>query len=328
MRALLTPDLSLRTLTDARAMTEPNGLPRLVRTTRFAEALIEWHERRWLLSMPLTASALPRIERTVGAIKRLTSEWLVPYRILPGELMWQDPVGEMQRCDLLLQLLPEGRDFADALLFEDKPTLRAALDALEAELVRLAFSHNNLKAENLRWSGGKLIPVRYHDAQIGAGPDADAADFEILRRLIDRAAGPQQTVSDVEAPYDPVRRLAGHLWTSSIHEGMILVQDENGCYGYVDTDNNPVIASQYKWAGDFHEGRAEVETDAGMGLIDRQGRYVIEPRYEIIEYDYEKSLVYVRSDGRWALFDYLGRRLTEFGEQNLAVGSEICNHPN
>ena len=37
-RALLTPDLSLATLADARPVTEPNGMPRLVRTTRFAEA--------------------------------------------------------------------------------------------------------------------------------------------------------------------------------------------------------------------------------------------------------------------------------------------------
>ncbi|WP_418991611.1 WG repeat-containing protein [Alistipes sp.] len=324
MRALLTPDLSLRTLTDARPVTEPNGLPRLMRTTRFAEATICWRERRWLLSMPLTASALPRIERTVSAIKRLTSEWIVPYRILPGELLWQDPSGEPQRCDLVLQLLPEGRDFEDALLFEDKSTLLDALDALQAELKRLAFTHNNLTAENLRWSAGRLIPLRYHDARIGTDSDGDAAEFETLRRKITQSAGPQQIVTDVEAPYDPIRSLTGHLWTSSIREGIVLVQDPSGLYGYVDPDNNPLIPVQYKWAGDFHENRAEVETETGAGLIDREGRYIIEPRYEMIEYDYEKSVVHVRLDGRWALFDYMGRRLTEFVERNTAVGSEIC----
>lgn len=40
-RALLTPDLSLATLSDARAVTDRNGMPRMVRTTRFAEAEIE-----------------------------------------------------------------------------------------------------------------------------------------------------------------------------------------------------------------------------------------------------------------------------------------------
>ena len=36
-RALLTPDLSFKTLADARAATGADGLPRLMRTTRFAE---------------------------------------------------------------------------------------------------------------------------------------------------------------------------------------------------------------------------------------------------------------------------------------------------
>ena len=63
-RALLTPDLSLATLSDARAVTDCNGMPRMVRTTRFAEAEIEWRGERWLAAMPLTPAALPRIERT------------------------------------------------------------------------------------------------------------------------------------------------------------------------------------------------------------------------------------------------------------------------
>ena len=45
-RALLTPDLSLAMLADARPVTEPNGMPRLVRTTRFAEAEVEWRGER------------------------------------------------------------------------------------------------------------------------------------------------------------------------------------------------------------------------------------------------------------------------------------------
>ena len=41
-RALLTPDLSFRTLADARVAAGPDGLPRLMRTTSFAEAEIAW----------------------------------------------------------------------------------------------------------------------------------------------------------------------------------------------------------------------------------------------------------------------------------------------
>lgn len=311
-RALLTPDLSLTSLAQARVVTEKNGLPRLIRTSRFAEAEIEWRGSRWLLSMPLTSAALPRIERAASELRRLNTPHLAEYRILPNEMRWQDDAGGQHATDLVLQLLPPGRDFTEALLTEEKTLLLAALDTLEKAFGELRFVHNNLKAANLRWSQGRLIPLRYHDARIGEPSEADAAAFEALRREIAEAAQPRQTVSDTTAAYSPRRPLTGHRWTSHLFEGLVCVEDEGG-YGFVDADNNPVIPAQYLWAGDFREGRAEVETPAGMGLIDREGRYVIPPEYEIVEYDPATSIVRVRNKGRWALFDYLGRRLTEFG---------------
>lgn len=320
-RALLTPDLSLNVLSDARAVTDANGMPRLMRTTRFAEAEIEWHDRRWLVAMPLTPAALPRNERTASVLRRLNTEWLADYRILPGEMRWQDTAGTEQVTDLVLQLLPAGREFAEALLTEERTTLLVALDALQAALRELEFTHNNLKASNLRWCEGRFIPLRYYDARIGEaeGRDNDAEAFEALRRRIADAPGPQ-AVSDVAAPYDPLRRLEGHRWTSHVFEGLVCVEDETG-YGFVDTENNPIIPAQFVWAGDFHEGRAEVQTATGMGLIDRNGHYVIPPEYEIVDYDHAASVAHVRNDGRWALFDYLGRRLTEFRASTFPGGT-------
>lgn len=319
-RALLTPDLCLRTLSDARAITEDNAMPRLSRTTRFAEAEISWHGERWLLAMPLTPAALPRIERTASALKRLNSAWIADYRILPRELRWLDASQAEQTCDLVLQHLPAGCDFAEALHTESGQTLLSALDALEAELRRLGITHNNLKATNLRWCSGRFIPLRYHDAHLGEPGSGDLAGFDALREQIAQSSGTQE-VHDVSATYTARKSLPGHLWASNTFEGLICVEDPAG-YGFVDMDNNPVIAAQYLWAGDFHEGRAEVQTPEGMGLIDRMGNYVIAPEYEIVDYDPAESIVRVRLDGRWALFDYLGRRLTEFGtnhvrEQNI-----------
>lgn len=310
-RGVLTPDLSLRTLTEARAVTEAGGLPRLMRTTRFVEAEITWRDSQWLLSMPLSPGALFAVERPASQLKRLNTDWLTEYRILPGELRWTDAAGCAQSCDLVLQHLPAGRDFDEALYLEHAATLHAALDALEEELRRIGLVHNNLKAANLRWSGGRFIPLRYHDAQLGSTADGDREAFAALRRQIDRAGG-TDGVSDVCADYNPLRRLEGHRWTSHVFEGLVCVEDDAG-YGYVDTDNRPVIAPQFLWAGDFREGRAEVQTSEGMGLIDRTGRFIIPPQYEIVDYIPAESVVRVRQNGLWALFDYLGRRLTEFG---------------
>lgn len=76
-----------------------------------------------------------------------------------------------------------------------------------------------------------------------------------------------------------------------------------------------MIPATFRWAGDFHEGRAEVETETGMGLIDRQGRWILPPHYEIVDYDPVESIVRVRQEGRWAEFDYLGRQQTRFEER-------------
>ena len=254
IQALQTPEISFTTLTDARPVTETGGIPPLMRTTRFAEAEIIWRGRRWLLSLPLSPAALAAVERTASQAGRLNTEWLTEYRILRGELCWVDPTDHPQSCDLVLQHLPAGRSFAEALLTEPAGRLLEGLDALQSALRELGFSHNNLRAGNLRWSGGRFIPLRYHDANFGT-PDGDAEAFETLRR-------------------------------------------------------------QVREAGDFREGRAEVETPGGMGLIDRNGNYVIPPEYEIVDYIPTESIVRVRQNGRWAEFDYLGQRLTEFGTNN------------
>ena len=304
-RALLTPDLSFRTLADARVAAGPDGLPRLMRTTRFAEAEIAWRGERWLLFLPLSPAALHTVERTASQLRRIDTDRLAEYRTLPGELLWQDAAGSPQRTTLVLQHLPAGRSFDEALCSEPGQRLLDALDELRQALREIGFSHNNLRPENLRWAGGRFIPLRYHDARFGPTGSDDEA-FEALRERILQHSG-LPTLSDTTASYSPRRRLTGHRWTSHAFEGLVCVEDEGG-YGFVDTDNRPVIPARFRWAGDFREGRAEVETETGMG------RYVIRPEYEIVDYDPAQSVVRVRQHGRWALFDYLGRRLTEFGE--------------
>ena len=44
-----------------------------------------------------------------------------------------------------------------------------------------------------------------------------------------------------------------------------------------------------------------------MGLIDKRGHYVIEPRYEIVDYNPYTGCSRIQSEGLWALADYNGR---------------------
>mgnify|MGYP002235678668 CR=1 FL=1 len=154
-------------------------------------------------------------------------------------------------------------------------------------------------------SDGRLIPVRYHFARFGEGHDAEG--FERLRQFVREQGGKGQMLCDAEpSRYTTLPEFPGHLFVGEMSDQLVRVEDETG-YGFVDTENRPVIAPQFVWAADFREGRAEVQTAQGMGLIDKRGHYVIEPRYEIVDYNPYTGCSRIRSEGLWALADYNGR---------------------
>ncbi len=321
MQALLTPDLSFATLTEARPVLGDGGMPRLRRTTRFAEAEIEWQGGRWLLALPLEPAAMQSVERTAAALRKIDCPALTEYRILPRELRWYDARTKLYVSDLILQRIPSGGGFSEAIHTERGATLLAALDLLEETLKRARFVHRNLKPANLVWSDGHFYPLRYHDALIGSTDASDAEAIEALRRIV-RTTTSCAELHDAAADYAPSSRFTGHRWTGNPFEGRVCVEDESG-FGFVDLDNRPVIPSVYLWAGDFHEGRAEVQTAEGMGLIDRDGKFVLPPEYEIVEYDPATSTIRARRDGLWARFDYTGKQVSEFAPLGEKISQDI-----
>jgi hypothetical protein len=46
---------------------------------------------------------------------------------------------------------------------------------------------------------------------------------------------------------------------------------------YVDKNGKEAIRGQFVWASSFNNGTAAVQTDAGWGIIDREGAYIIRP---------------------------------------------------
>lgn len=315
MQALLTPEVSLATLNGWRVVTTQQGAPRLHRSSRFAEAEIVRGEEQALLFLPLDAEAVLSVEHTAGLLRRIVSPWLLPYRILPDELVWCDSQMQQQRTDLLFQPLPAGKPLSEAVASVRGALLLAAIDRLEAELRRVGFAHRNLKIANLRWCGDRIVPLRYHDACIGEGMADSPEAFEALRRYVRERTG------YAEADDKALERIScaatdwedAYLWVGNCFEGMICVENEAG-YGYVNLDGKVVIEPRFLWADDFHEGRAAVRTESGMGLIDRTGAYILAPCYEIVEYDPATSISLVRQNGLWARFDHLGRLLCAFGE--------------
>jgi len=314
LEGLLSPRTSLRTLDGARFDEDAAGALRIERTTLFAEAFGTLGRRRLLLLCPLSPLAHRLAETTANRLKYRPAEFLLPWEVLREELTFRDAAGERRTCDLILQELPaEGRPLTQFVAEADRERLLEALDTLQKQLAAARIAHNNLKPENL-WATPdcRLWPMRYAYMRFDA--EGDGPQFEALRAFVMQNASVAQMMRDTTAEYRAPRpAFAGHLWVGNMFEQMICVEDPQG-YGYVDTQNRYLIAPQFRWANDFHEGRAEVQTaDGRMGLIDKTGRYILEPRYEIVEYDETTGRTAARLDGRWAAFDYEGRQLTEFG---------------
>ncbi len=314
MEGLLSPRTSLRTLSEARFAQDGTGALLLERTTLFAEAQCTLGDRRLRLFCPLSPLAHRLAETTAQRLKYHPAEFLLPWRMLREEFTYTDATGTQRTCDLVAQELPaEGEPLATAVGHADRDRLLSALDTLQRQLAQAGLTHNNLKAANLWMTPDyRLLPLRYAYMRFDGGDDAP--QFDALRAFVAEKASVAQMMCDTSAEYSaPCTAFRNHLWVGHMFEQMICVEDAEG-YGYVDTQNRYLIAPQYRWANDFHEGRAEVQTaDGRMGLIDKTGRYVLEPHYEIVEYDDRTGRLLARLDGRWAAFDYEGRQLTEFG---------------
>ena len=67
-------------------------------------------------------------------------------------------------------------------------------------------------------------------------------------------------------------------------------------WGYIDKTGKVVIEPQFEMAGSFSEGLAGVEIDGKSGFIDKTGQIVIEPQYDVVSKFNEGVAVAVKGD--------------------------------
>lgn len=93
------------------------------------------------------------------------------------------------------------------------------------------------------------------------------------------------------------------------HDGLAVFYND-GYYGAINTNGQVVIKAQFKHLGDFVNGTAIAKTETGEGIINRNGTFILEPKYNISNYNLEHPDVYVISykenNGKKGLF-YNGR---------------------
>ncbi len=294
----------------------------IVRSTHFAESRVRLDGKEYLLHLPLQEQAMQHIERFI-TLQRHTLNRIVPrLEILRNEMRYESASGATLYADILLEPLPDALPLTDAIATigdeQEAGRMISSLEVLRQALHLADVSHNNIRKENLLIdSRGVIYPIRWFYATDHAG-----GDNESLENILNEVAAivPELNLRASAAPLHPdawANGLDEYLYCGNPHEGLIAVESEQG-WGYVDCNGCEVIKPQYIWANDFCEGRAEVQTPQGMGLIDKQGEYVIDPIYEAVEFDVDLGWVRVCHNNQWALFDYSGRQMSEWGDSHLA----------
>lgn len=283
------------------------------RSTLFAEAEVTIGEDSFLLMMPLSSISMRYAERFALLRRHLTQSIVPQTRIVRDELTYENSIGEILSCDILLEPLPKALPLRDAMATarcdkEYAKSIWQGLHLLEQELQQADITLGNLREENLVIDEQQRIyPIRWYYASAGYGADKESFEqlYSQLTQYIE--CDSSAILSDCSSPYDS-SPLAGHKEFRPMAEGLFAVEDESG-WGFVDVHNNYIVEPIYRWVNDFREGRAEVEGDQGMGLIDRRGNLIVEPIYEIVEYDHRSGYTDILTEQGWIKIDYSGNRI-------------------
>lgn len=278
-----------------------NGEPVVRRSSLFVEAEVSLNGRNYLLFAPLAPRVVVAASRTISLLEQISSDYLCDCHVYYAELKLHDDLDREFCCDVILQWLPEGEIFDVRYSAYSTDELCDMLRDLEAEHRRLHFSHNNLLPKNIIiGTDQRLHPIRYHYATIGS---ECRDDFESLLCEVKAASVGGLIVEDCVLDYDASDPRYDEVLMP--HEGLMRAC-HNGLFGFIGYDMEPVIPLEYLWVEDFYENRAVVESEQGMGVIDRSGNIIVPLEYEELRYSYSQGEFIARKALDVKIFDYNG----------------------
>ncbi len=316
------PAAHLLTLSHAEVVRDQCHDPAVWRTTNFAEAEVRVDNKKYIIGMPLNEEAHIHFLRKVALMKRFNSKFLTHSDVLIDEMKFKNRRGEVLSTDLLLHEIPEGCTLYEFAEYASRTKVLDAITRLEDEFKRLGLVHNNLTPHNVIIDEQyNIYAIRYHYIELATEDKDCGEEFASLRTWVESTVNIDQEdgddgVSVAVSPRLSPTLFSGYNHVSNPFEELVCVADDKG-YMYVSCDNKVIIDGRFKWASDFHEGRAEVELNSGMGLIDKQGNYIIPPTFDIVDYNVDCGLSRVRKGSQWALFDYMGEQILPFEDRYI-----------
>lgn len=292
----------------------------LSRTKYFAECRAELHGKRFMVYAPITTSSMARVLKAIETLSngcnwiQINNNYTPPApskHINTLEIAHDAMLCDNHHCSIILEPLPDGILLAEALYTHTNKHLTAGLEELQDDLVRLDISINHLHPDSIiidrehHWH-----VIRPYYASYGVGGDIEA--FSKLKELIDRYS--LNDTVNVTALHEGYAPYGFNTPINPLCEGLRRFESPEGV-GFENEDGQIVIAAIYHHATDFTEDRSVIEThDHKMGIIDRRGRYIIEPRYDSIEFNTDYGVSRVVIDGREARFDYFGKQISDWVE--------------
>lgn len=297
------------------ALRNPNALLRSLRgvvievgteqhTKHFGECHATKDGRGITLYAPISPEAMTLANNAASIISAANGE-LGNFDIITEELLCSNPIPSY--CSVIVEDRASGIPLREALYTHTKSNLLRGMKRLREVLRLHDVSHNHLTLDNIVVDATHTWHTT-HNYYMSRGAGGDDNIFSRIASLIDERALPDNMeLHDVYAPYTTMRGypLVCHRRRVITPEGI----------GFEDDSGNIVIEGKYLRATDFNENRAIVVThEFKTGIIDRDGRNVIAPIYDDIEYDTIEGTSRVRLGNRYAIFDYNGEQMTEWSD--------------
>lgn len=216
-------------------------------------------------------------------------------------------------CPLVMERLPDGIRLNEAIYTYSKSKLLKGFRAFKSRLKKLNISHNNLTLSNI------IVDMDYVwysicNYGITEGWGNDTESLTNIEQCIN-----EYSISDTPNANTLEQQRLHSITTDS--EGNVIYPIVESCrrftskngVGFKDKYGNVIIADEFLSASDFSCNRSVVQLKNGkMGVIDRKGRYIIEPQYSSIVYNPTDGISIIHDGELETSFNYLGEQLEDW----------------
>lgn len=112
---------------------------------------------------------------------------------------------------------------------------------------------------------------------------------------------------------------------SNFSDGLCGVRNDDGKWGFINKEGTITINYQFDGANDFNNGKCIVTSSSKDGVIDKEGKYIINPQFANMKIDGDIFLV--NQDGKWGWCDKDGKLIInpQFGEAYPFNGIDITS---